>query len=157
MSQLTKKPKRKLIRLASDAYGKPETWYFVTICCRKKQLLFNTASCRDIVVQALEATADLHSVEVAAYTVLSNHLHLISSAGDKGLISFVRSFKLRVTTQFRNRLKQSSPWQRSFFDHKIRHDESLQQKCHYVWANPVRAGLVKAPEEYRWSGSMLTG
>ena len=156
MAHLIKKPKRKLIRLAPDAYYKPGTWYFLTLCCRKKLPLFGSDPRRNLVVQALEATTAVHCIEVAAYTVLSNHLHLICSAGDKGLISFVRSFKLRVTTLFRKRLKQPSPWQRSFFDHKIRHDESLRQKCNYVWANPVRAGLARVPEEYRWSGSILT-
>ena len=153
---MIKKPKRKPIRLAPDAYHKPVTWYFVTICCQKKLTLFGPESCRDLVLQALEATAALNRVEVAAYTVLSNHLYLICSAGNNGLVSFVRTFKLRVTTLFRQRLNQSSPWQRSFFDHKIRHDESLRQKCNYVWANPVRTGLVKTPGQYRWSGSILS-
>ena len=154
MTQSTKKPKRKPIRLAPDAYHRTATWYFVTICCRNKQPFFRTNSRRDLVVEALEATVNLYHVEVAAYTVMPNHLHLICSAGPKGLISFVRGFKLGVTTLFRQRLKRMSPWQRSFFDHKIRHDESMRQKCRYVWANPVRAGLVSKAEQYRWSGSV---
>jgi hypothetical protein len=34
-------------------------------------------------------------------------------------------------------------WQRDFFEHRLRHDESLQEKIQYVLENPVRAALVE--------------
>lgn len=30
-------------------------------------------------------------------------------------------------------------WQRDFFDHRLRHDESLAEKFEYICQNPVRA------------------
>ena len=151
------KPRRKRIRLPLDAYHKPEAWYFLTICCRDKAPLFETSGARDVMRQALLETATIHSVEIATYTILPNHTHLICSAGRKGLIAFVRDFKLRATTEFRRRYGHPSPWQKSFFDHKIRSEESFQQKCDYVLLNPVRRGLAAKPEEYPWSGSFLHG
>ena len=41
-------------------------------------------------------------------------------------------------------------WQDESHDHEIRNDESLRQKCEYVSQNPLRAGLVTTPDEYRW-------
>jgi len=43
-------------------------------------------------------------------------------------------------------------WQRDFFDHRLRKDESYNEKAHYIRMNPVRAGLCRAPEEwpYAW-------
>jgi hypothetical protein len=41
-------------------------------------------------------------------------------------------------------------WQQEWFDHQLRSDESLRQKADYVIANPVRAGIVARPEQYRW-------
>jgi REP element-mobilizing transposase RayT len=41
-------------------------------------------------------------------------------------------------------------WQDESFDHVTRCLESLEQKIQYVWENPVRAGLVKMPEDYKW-------
>ena len=42
------------------------------------------------------------------------------------------------------------PWQRDFFDHRLRHEESffLKKKATYIRLNPVRAGLVAIPEEW---------
>jgi len=34
-------------------------------------------------------------------------------------------------------------WQRDFFDHRLRREESLRDKSDYILQNPVRAGLVK--------------
>ena len=154
--QTDSKPQRKLIRLPCDAYHGTETWYFITVCCRKKLPLFKSKVRRNLVVRAIRETADTHRNEIAVYTVLPNHIHFICTAGRKGVVAFVRDFKLRVSTRFRKKYGQPSPWQRSFFDHKIRHDESLRQKCNYVWANPVRADLAQKPEEYPWSGSILS-
>ena len=52
-------------------------------------------------------------------------------------------------------------WQKGFFDHILRGEESYSTKWEYVRENPVRAGLVTCPEDWpyfgrvheiRWSG-----
>ena len=44
-------------------------------------------------------------------------------------------------------------WQRGFFDHRLRHNESFEEKASYIRNNPVRANLAINAEEwpYRWS------
>jgi putative transposase len=39
-------------------------------------------------------------------------------------------------------------WQRDFFEHRLRSDESWREKANYILANPVRKGLVT--EVSRW-------
>jgi hypothetical protein len=41
-------------------------------------------------------------------------------------------------------------WEEESFDHVLRSDESLEDKREYIRQNPVRAGLVKTLEDYRW-------
>jgi putative transposase len=51
---------------------------------------------------------------------------------------------------------RSAPiWQRGFFDHVLRSDESYAQKWNYVRENPVRAGLVKNPDDWPFSGELV--
>jgi hypothetical protein len=45
-------------------------------------------------------------------------------------------------------------WQRGFFDHVLRNDESYGDKWNYVRENPVRAGLVSNPDEWPYSGEI---
>ena len=39
-------------------------------------------------------------------------------------------------------------WQRDFFEHRLRKDESFREKADYILANPVRAGLVEKIENW---------
>ena len=39
-------------------------------------------------------------------------------------------------------------WQRDFFEHRLRKEESFREKADYILANPVRAGLVERVEDW---------
>jgi hypothetical protein len=41
-------------------------------------------------------------------------------------------------------------WQDESFDRIIRDDRELEQKLQYMYYNPVKAGLVGKPEDYRF-------
>jgi hypothetical protein len=45
-------------------------------------------------------------------------------------------------------------WQKGFFDHGIRAEESYEQKWVYVRDNPVRAGLVRSAEDWPCAGEI---
>ena len=75
---------------------------------------------------------------------MPDHVHmLIGIPSDAKLSNLIRDFK-RITTQI-----ASIAWQRNFFDHRLRHDESENEKVAYIRANPIRAGLIA--EHERWS------
>ena len=46
-------------------------------------------------------------------------------------------------------------WQRGFFDHLLRSDESYGQKWDYVRDNPVRAGLVANAQDWPYAGEII--
>ena len=147
--------RRKHIRLPFPDYRTQGAWYFVTVCCKDKEPHFQEGKVRTLVANILRETAQSHHVEVAVYTVLPNHVHLICSAGEDGVIGFVRRLKGRATAEIRQRFGKRQIGQPSFFDHKLRSEESLRQKCLYVWLNPVRRGLARSIEDYPWSGRVL--
>lgn len=43
-------------------------------------------------------------------------------------------------------------WQKEFFDHLLRSDESYSEKWEYVRQNPVRAGLVDDADTWAFTG-----
>ena len=47
--------------------------------------------------------------------------------------------------------RRGTVWQDESFDHILRREEKLEEKVEYVRQNPVRKGLVKAPEEYSFT------
>ena len=46
-------------------------------------------------------------------------------------------------------------WQRGFFDHVLRSDESYAPKWNYVRENPVRAGLVRDADAWPFAGEIV--
>jgi REP element-mobilizing transposase RayT len=74
---------------------------------------------------------------------MPDHLHaLIGVDGQTSLAQLIRAYK-RITAKI-----AGIRWQRNFFDHRLRHDESLAEKFAYICQNPVRAGLI--PSEHDW-------
>jgi putative transposase len=74
---------------------------------------------------------------------MPDHMHIwVGIPGDAQLSKLIRDFK-RITARV-----AKIDWQRNFFDHRLRHDESEDEKAAYIRANPVRAGLVAAGEEW---------
>jgi REP element-mobilizing transposase RayT len=81
---------------------------------------------------------------------MPDHLHLLASANPSSadLGVWVKALKAFVAQrEFR--------WQTGFFDHVIRHDESEAEKWEYIRQNPVRAGLVKCAEEWKFAGEIV--
>ena len=74
---------------------------------------------------------------------MPDHLHaLISIDRDASLSATVGNLK-RATSKF-----SSIEWQRNFFDHRLRGDESFEEKAAYIRNNPVRAGLTMHEEKW---------
>jgi hypothetical protein len=46
--------------------------------------------------------------------------------------------------------KAGVAWQIDFFDHRLRREESFEQKAAYIAENPVRAGLAGGAAEWRY-------
>ena len=52
-------------------------------------------------------------------------------------------------------LKSPHLWQPAFFDHILWSDESYAEKWNYVRRNPVRAGRVKAADDWLYQGEIV--
>ena len=67
------------------------------------------------------------------------------------LVDILQCFKGATAHRINKLLSTSGPvWEEESFDHVLRSDESLKEKCEYIMQNPVAAGLVRKPEDYRW-------
>jgi hypothetical protein len=64
----------------------------------------------------------------------------------------MKSLKNSMSKALRSIGIPSPHWQKGFFDHLLRSDESYSQKWEYVRENPVRAGLARSWEEWPYRG-----
>jgi len=51
----------------------------------------------------------------------------------------------------RRRAEAGELWQARFFDRALRTVKEYNEKVEYIHLNPVRAGLVGRPQDWRWS------
>ena len=49
------------------------------------------------------------------------------------------------------RRREKGIWQRRFWEHHIRNEDDWRNHLHYCWMNPVKHGLVAAPEHWPYS------
>jgi REP element-mobilizing transposase RayT len=107
----------------------------------------------DQVADIIESMAERPNTHLYAWCVMPDHLHVLAQSAD--IVEFVRRVKGRATPLARRHEHGRRLWQRSFFDHALRGDESIAVVAQYIFENPVRAHLVETPPDYVWSGSSV--
>jgi len=94
-----------------------------------------------------------YGVQVHAYCLMNNHIHFLATPlRTDSLSNALKVIGSRYAFYFNKKLGRSGTlWEG-------RHKSSLVQQryyflaCHrYIELNPVRAGMVARPEEYKWS------
>ena len=111
----------------------------------------------DIVRNALHHR-DGKAIDLLAYTIMPNHIHLVLSLlstteqSQAPLESVMAAFKRYTATQSNRRLgRTGSFWQAESYDRAIRSQDELERTIRYVMNNPVKAGLVATPSDWPWT------
>jgi REP element-mobilizing transposase RayT len=87
---------------------------------------------------------------------MPDHLHVFAGFGRESMSvsSWIKSLKNAISKTLTNATFASPHWQKGFFEHVIRSEESYDQKWNYVRDNPVRAGLVRSSEDWPFAGEI---
>ncbi len=119
--------------------------YFITVCCKKRgsnQLA--TATIAPLLIETIVHRNRIGTWFAHLALVMPDHVHL--------LINFPPSVPSirRVVSSWKDWTAKKGEifWQRDFFEHRIRQEESYREKADYILANPVRAGLVDRAEDW---------
>ena len=120
--------------------------YFITICCARRGInqLAHDQIAPDL-IRDDQIPKRKGNLVRSARAVMPDHVHL-------GRLRFPRS-KKRVQTIVSKWKEWTAKtlkieWQRDFFEHRLRKEESFREKADYILANPVRAGLVERVEDW---------
>lgn len=113
------------------------------------QLWLAEPECAAIVVAAL-CLFDGQRYDLLGWCVMSNHVHvLIRQTEGWSLGQIVKSWKTYTARMINQRLERSGPlWAVDYFDRYTRDETQLIGTIRYIEANPVKAGLCAAPEDW---------
>jgi REP element-mobilizing transposase RayT len=157
---------RKPNRLQNYDYSRAG-YYFITICTQNRQELFGEIIDSRMITNAAgemltETWCELpkfyHGIRIDQFQIMPNHVHgIIVIVGDGpravptlSLSDVVQRFKSLTTRLYIQGVKKedwepfdAKLWQRSFFEHVIRDDKSLNKIRVYIRDNPLNWELDK--------------
>ena len=119
--------------------------YFITVCCEERgqnQLANSKIGFRLLETVMYRNSRDIWYAHIAL--LMPDHVHLILAFPDidKRVQTIVSKWKEWTAKSLK------IEWQRDFFEHRLRKEESFREKADYILANPIRAGLVKKVEDW---------
>ena len=106
-----------------------------------------------LLARAFNRARTPHPFYLTAWVFLPDHWHCIAGLRSPVMISgVIKSVKQSSRSGIKQRRgTQGELWQRSFFDRALRTVDEYNEKVEYIHRNPVRAGLVSRPQDWRWS------
>jgi putative transposase len=152
--------------------------HFVTLQVVEWVDIFTSQKYRDIIINNLDYCQKNKGLEIFAWVIMSNHIHLLIKSEQEELSNILRDFKsytskkiieeidlcnesrkdwmLKIFKDAAFKHKRNSEFQ--FWTHEnhaeyIFSNKFLEQKLEYIHTNPVRAGIVEKPEEYKYSSA----
>jgi putative transposase len=135
----------------------PDTTLHVVQRGNNKSPTFFEAEDYQRYLDLLEAAARRYDTRVHAYVLMTNHVHLLMTSSMAGGIS--RTMQLvggRYVAALNRRLGRTGTlWEGRFRSSPIDSSRYLLACYRYIERNPVRAGIVPSPCDYRWSSYAL--
>jgi putative transposase len=102
---------------------------------------------------ALAEAAAKHGLAIHAYVWMTNHVHLLATPAFEDSISkTLQSVGRRYVQYFNYTYKRSGTlWEGRYRATVVDSERYLLTLMRYIELNPVRAGMVAAPQDYPWS------
>lgn len=140
--------------------------------------LFSRQRYRDIILESFAFCRKNKGLQIGAFVIMSNHLHVIWTATNGNLSDIIRDFKTHTSkAMFESILKEPESrkewleYMFRFFSNKTAANENfkiwsgdshpeaiytsefLMSKLNYIHENPVRAGIVADAVQYLYSSA----
>ena len=115
------------------------------------QILFENDSDRIKYLKILKESLDDFGLELHAYCLMNNHVHLLLRDANNALSNCMKRLNERYATYFRARTGRIGPvFNGRFWSEPIDSDEYYLAAMRYIHANPEPARICRAAD-YRWS------
>ncbi|GAB5494893.1 MAG: transposase [Phototrophicaceae bacterium] len=153
--------------------------YFLTLTVEGWVDIFSRKAYRDVLIESLKYCQDHKGLQIYAYVIMTNHLHLVvRSDGELSLSEIIGQFKSYVATSILKDLPSAAEsrkewlfylfgyfakvnkrksthqfWKTDNHPIELYSEKVIRQKLDYIHYNPVRAGWVNFPQHYNYSSA----
>ena len=130
----------------------PGAYYHVTSRGNEQKDIYKSQKDREKFLSYLESATGRYGASIHAWCLMNNHYHLLLETPLGTLSQIMRHINGAYTTYFNTKRKRAGHlFQGRYKAILIEEDEYATELSRYIHLNPVRAGAVEKPEEYRWS------
>lgn len=130
----------------------PDGVYHVTTHGDGDMMIFEGPSEKWRLVDLLAGTAEKFDWAMYAWCVMGNHYHFLLKTPEDNLSEGMHHINMSYGEWYnKSRGRHGHVFQDRFFSILITQDSHLLEASRYVVLNPLRVGLVAAPQEWPWS------
>lgn len=124
-----------------------------------RQFCFKDDLDKGFYTRLLTEYSEEHQVQVHAWVLMSNHIHLLCTPlADQAISIMMQSVGRRYVRYFNHRHERTGGlWEGRFKSFMVESERYLLTCQKYIELNPVRAGLVRLPGEFVWSSFQCHG
>jgi putative transposase len=124
-----------------------------------REACFFTETDYRVYLNWLDESATTHDCQLHAYALMTNHVHLLitpqkAEAVPKLLIALGRHYVQYINKTYS---RTGTLWDSRYKSSLIQAETYLLACMRYIELNPVRAGMVSDPAQYRWSSYRFHG
>lgn len=106
------------------------------------------------VVEEVFLRFDGQRYRIPAWVVMPNHVHLLFELWDLPMGELLKAWK-GTSANAANRVlgRKGTFWQEEYWDRYMRDEAHFRKAKHYIEWNPIKAGLVRTPEEWAFGSA----
>ncbi len=128
-------------------------FFFITTNLLKYAQPLSTSE-RNICLDHIDRARAKHKFALFAYVVMPDHVHILIWTVESVLPELMRDWKSGSGFAIaKARSKRGAIWQERYFDFILRRAGDFGKKLEYIHENPVEAGLIAKPEDWKWSSA----
>jgi REP element-mobilizing transposase RayT len=152
--------------------------YYLTLQVVHWADIFTRQVYRDIIIESLKYCRKNKGLEIFAFVIMSNHIHIIVRSKTENLSDTIRDFKRHTSKNIVLNIKDQPESRRDWLlmifryaarKHKRNNDyqfwthenhaielttnQMIEQRMNYIHMNPVRSGIVAVTEDYLYSSA----
>jgi len=128
-----------------------EIFFLTARCFQRRFLLRPSAETNEVLGGVLARSVRIHGVELFAFSVVSNHIHLVVRAPRANLPGFMQYLLTNVSKKVGRLVGwRGSFWGRRYSAEPILDENALLERVRYVLSHGVKEGLVRRCRD--WPG-----
>jgi len=129
----------------------------VLIRANNRQVCFNSSVDFSAYLWWLREYSEKYLVDVHAWSLLENHVHLLCTPkNDGGLSRMIQSVGRQYVRFFNEQNHRTGTlWEGRYRSCLVQPESYLLEVYKYIEMNPVRKALVSQAEEYKWSSYLI--